>query len=254
MYAYVFWHWPQEAPAPDAYVDALERFHSRLQAQPPAGYHGSAVFEVEAPWIAAGRGYEDWYLVESLADLEHLNRAAVDREHQDSHDEAAKRSLGGSGGLYALAGRDGTFDEVGHTTWFWKPRGVPYDRFVAAIGAPRLWIRQLVLGPAPELCALGPGAPRLPAEAEVVPTVSRLTFSSGCATSWTGRPGISRLHSVARSRGRVDRSVGREVPPQRAIGTERRMRIVRSAKVRPEAMGRRRRCPVHCAAAQARPR
>ncbi|TMK26396.1 MAG: hypothetical protein E6G62_02525 [Actinobacteria bacterium] len=182
MLAYLFWHQPLDTADVVAYERAQVGFHRSLHRSPPVGLCGSAACRVaHLPWIApvldgavqdpsAGRGYEDWYLVEDYAALGVLGGAAVGRGHRTAHDEAARRLGTGAGGLYALV--EGERSEVGecaglesvgaatHAVWVARPPrsrdgvvgellGDGMDRRHAS-----LWRRQLVLGPAPEYCLL----------------------------------------------------------------------------------------------------
>jgi hypothetical protein len=38
------------------------------------------------------------------------------------------------------------------TRWSWKPAGQPLEEFLDSLEAPTVWMRQMVLGPAPEFC------------------------------------------------------------------------------------------------------
>jgi hypothetical protein len=200
--AYLFWHRPQDPAAIDAYERAQLCFHRSLKHRPPVGLYGSAAFRVAGlPWLQpgpdpgaepepsgqAGVAYEDWYLLEDYAALGVLNEAAVGRGHRTAHDQAARRSGAGAGGLYGLlegdhvelAQRAGVLGEAPLAIWIARPPGRSPGSEPGVLGEllgdgmdPRqasLWRRQLVLGPAPEFCLLAreppPGvAPtRLPA-------------------------------------------------------------------------------------------
>jgi hypothetical protein len=43
--------------------------------------------------------------------------------------------------------------------WLDRPRDVETAEFISSIGAESVWQRQLVLGPAPELCVAAPPEP-----------------------------------------------------------------------------------------------
>jgi hypothetical protein len=121
--------------------------------------------------------YEDWYLLEDFAALGVLNEAAAGRGHRSSHDEIAVRSGTGAGGLYALLEGDPRADALAAASlavWISPPAHGATRRQVSEAGGPgpaellgdgmdgaraSLWRRQLVLGPAPEFCALGPEVP-----------------------------------------------------------------------------------------------
>jgi hypothetical protein len=162
MLAYVFWHWP--APGVDAarYTGALVAFHRSLASTPPAGMHGSRVYEVEAaPWLPVTRAYEDWYLVDGFAALGVLNEAAVTGARREPHEAAARLAGGGHGGVYRLLA-PASGPGLDRTTWCSKPAGVPYAEFVAKLPAGETWQRQMVLGPAPEFCLVGTDAAGAP--------------------------------------------------------------------------------------------
>jgi hypothetical protein len=99
--------------------------------------------------------------------LEPLNEAAVTGARQRPHDSAAALAAGGTAGLYAL--RAGAAVETAtHAAWFGKPAGMRYPALfeelaplVTASGA-ALWMRQMVLGPAPEFCLHGATLADLP--------------------------------------------------------------------------------------------
>jgi hypothetical protein len=154
--AYVFWH----APGPDvgatAYESALGGFHEVLRDDPPEGFVRSAAMRVAgAPWLPEGVGYEDWYLVEGFAALGELNEAAVSGRRRAPHDGVAIHSAGGAGGIYSLW--TGAPDPPsGPTTWCAKAPGTTYDELGTSLRG-TAWLRQLLLGPAPELCLPGDG-------------------------------------------------------------------------------------------------
>jgi hypothetical protein len=188
--AYLFWHRPQDPAAIEPYEQAQLCFQRSLMRRPPVGLLGSAVFRVAGlPWLASAGGaepepstpaavaYEDWYLLEDYAALGVLNEAAVGRGHRTAHDEAARRSGAGAGGLYALlegdraelAERAGPLGEASLAIWISRPPGRPPGSQPRMLGEllgdgmdPRhasLWRRQLVLGPAPEFCLLSRETP-----------------------------------------------------------------------------------------------
>jgi hypothetical protein len=155
MLAYVFWHWPAPALAREAYVARLLAFHRALRAAPPPGFRGSRVLAVEgAPWAPAAAAYEDWYLVDDFAALGALNEAAVTAARREPHDGVARLAGGGAGGVYRRLSTGGAVPPVVH--WASKPAGEGYPSFLARLPAAEAWQRQLVLGPAPEFCLLGP--------------------------------------------------------------------------------------------------
>jgi len=180
MLAYVFWHRPHDGSALEAYEQAQIAFHRSLARTPPVGLCGSAVFRVaELPWLPAtadGEGrqlaveaaYEDWYLVEDYTALGVLNEAAVGRGHRTTHDEAARRFGAGAGGLYGLLEGEpdaSILSEASLAIWVTRPPGSTQRALGELLGDgiepghASLWRRQLVLGPAPELCLLAREAP-----------------------------------------------------------------------------------------------
>ena len=153
MIVYVFWHWPEQA---DGYEEGLVEFHRRLVGAAPSGLVASAAYRVEGlPWLGAGRGYEDWYVVGGFGDLEALNREAVAPALRSYHDRPALAAAGGVGGLYAA--HSGTLDlSAEAVTWLAKPKGTPYPDFYASLPPTAFMLRrQMVLGPAPEFLAAG---------------------------------------------------------------------------------------------------
>lgn len=189
MLAYVFWHRPRDGDAVAAYEQALSAFHRSLARNPPVGTCATAAFRVaELPWFeqpATGEplpAYEDWYLVEDYAALGVLNEAAVGRGHTTTHTGVARRAGAGAGALYAhLEGRScaESLGRAAIAVWISRPFAGGDGARAAALaellgdgmepGAASLWARQLVLGPAPELCLLAREPPagvaedRLPA-------------------------------------------------------------------------------------------
>jgi hypothetical protein len=153
MIVYVFWHWPERT---EGYEAGLLEFHRRLAGASPPGLVGSAAYRVEGlPWLGAGHGYEDWYVVGGFGDLEALNREAVAPGLRPYHDRPAQAAAGAAGGLYAE--HTGTLDLGAEAvTWLSKPKGTPYPDFYASLPPTRFLLRrQMVLGPAPEFCAAG---------------------------------------------------------------------------------------------------
>ena len=149
----MFWHWPERAAG---YEDGLVEFHRELARAGVPGLFGSAAYRVEGlPWLGAETGYEDWYVVGGLGDLEALNREAVAPPLRAHHDRPALAAAGGAGGLYQV--HSGTLDLDQETvTWLAKPKGASYPDFYASLPPTRFILRrQMVLGPAPEFCAAG---------------------------------------------------------------------------------------------------
>lgn len=174
MLAYVFWHTPAARGYSAAYERTLAEFHAALAASPPRGFLGSAAYALDpVPWLA-GEVYEDWYAVESWEDLGALNDAAVDARRVGTHDAAAGVVGNGVAGVYRLRAGSASLVWDGAALWLHKPRGVPYDDFrdtLAGLVADEggVWERQLLLGPAPEYCALTrAGTDAAPAAATLV--------------------------------------------------------------------------------------
>ena len=145
-------------PAGD-YESRQRAFHAALAAAPPAGFlHSFSVSLGGAPWAAGGaESYEDWYLVDTFASLATLNEGAVSGQRSGPHDAAAAAAEGGAGGVYLLR-RGQTLSVPRYALWFSKPAGMTYDGLLALVSplveraGGALWIRQMTLGPARELC------------------------------------------------------------------------------------------------------
>jgi hypothetical protein len=174
MLAYIFWHAPGPATEQTAYEAGLAGFHELLRQQTLAGFHGSLCLRIDgAPWVPANPGYEDWYLVEGSAVLDPLNELAVSTEMKAAHDRPALAAGFGAGGLYRLlSGR--VAQPAAWATWLRKPAGMAYADFYREItpwtSRPdvSLWRRQMVLGPSPEFCIVGPEPVRAPAPMQPV--------------------------------------------------------------------------------------
>jgi hypothetical protein len=151
--AYVFWHRPAGGIDPHAYEAALAAFHVALAAAPPHGFAASAAFRLSAaPWLPGdGPAYEDWYAVTGWEELGALNAAAVSGPRAAPHDAVAGEAGAGAGGVYGhVSGPEPL--EAAHAAWLPKPDGEDRDAFQAALAAPggAVWMRQMVLGAAPE--------------------------------------------------------------------------------------------------------
>lgn len=159
MLAYVFWHWPRATVTPGEYEARQRAFHAALASSPPEGFERSSCARVAgAPWAAGGAAaYEDWYLIESFMALGVLKDGAISASRQAPHDAAAAASLGGTAGVYALQA-GAALPAPTHAYWFGKPDGMSYPELFARLSplvetsGGALWLRQLVLGPARELC------------------------------------------------------------------------------------------------------
>jgi hypothetical protein len=142
--AYVFWHRPRRDVEVEEYEAALRGFHASLAGVP------SATFRLEAlPFGDRGGGYEDWYLVEDWTALGELNATAVDVVHRPPHDAAARSAGEGWGGVYRLV--RGVAEPPAGARWV--DRAPEHGAEVA------MWQRQMVLGPAPELCVVEAAQP-----------------------------------------------------------------------------------------------
>jgi hypothetical protein len=162
--AYVFWHRPGAGVEPHAYEAALAAFHTALAADAPRGFVGSAAFRPDtAPWLPGeGPAYEDWYAVEDWEALGTLNAAAVSGPRAAPHDAVAFEAGAGAGGVYRLIAGEGLGARA--ALWLPKPDGEPREAFHAALAATggAVWMRQMVLGPAPEYVVRGGGPVALP--------------------------------------------------------------------------------------------
>jgi hypothetical protein len=172
--AYVFWHRPGAAVARERYEQALLAFQRSLRRSPPVGLAGAGAFRVAAlPWSgpAPGDAYEDWYLLEDYAALGVLREAAVGRGHRTAHEAVARISGFGAGGLYELL--EGEHAQLPRhlleTTlgvWVTRPLGASPPALAELLAdgmdpaRSMLFKRELVLGPAPELCVLGRDVPQ----------------------------------------------------------------------------------------------
>jgi hypothetical protein len=156
--AYLFWHWPRPGVAAAEYERSQRGFHAALAGAPPAGFARSLSLAIaETPWTASGSdAYEDWYLVDGFGALGALNDAAVTASRRRSHDAAAALAQGGAGGVYRLRLGEALPDPR-WAFWLDKPAGMAYDEFwrllePAVAGGAAVWMRQMVLGPAREIC------------------------------------------------------------------------------------------------------
>jgi hypothetical protein len=157
MLAYVFWHWPQPGVDAETYVDHLAAFHDTLNANRPAGFHGSRVFRMQdVSWLDMhGDAFEDWYLLEDSAALDRINEAAVSGVCEAPHNVVAREAAGGTAGLYRIKAGS-VFEEVAFALWLSKPEGVSYADFYSKLepiiknARAVLWQRQMTLGPTTE--------------------------------------------------------------------------------------------------------
>jgi len=155
----VFWHRPRPGTGAAEYERAQLAFHASLSEQPPAGMCSASTYRVaDLPWLD-GPAYEDWYLLEDYSALGELAEQAVAPLHRAAHDGAARGFGHGAGGLYALRGGDVASAGAGlDAYWITRPFGSGYPPLAELLdgdaGGAGLWRRQLVFGPAPELCLL----------------------------------------------------------------------------------------------------
>ena len=157
MLAYYFYHWNLPNVSATDYEQRVADFHSTLAADPPQGFWKSwSMALTGSPWANdGGPSYEDWYIVDSSADLDPLNEAAVSASRKVPHDRAAAGTANGSAGLYRVRLGD-MIAAPPFTAWFSKPDGWSYTQLydqlsptIAKGGA--LWQRQMALGPG-EFC------------------------------------------------------------------------------------------------------
>jgi hypothetical protein len=185
--AYIFWHHPRPEVDLAEYERSLRSFHHALAESGVEGFVRSDSFRLRgAPWINdGGDSYADWYLVEGSFALDPLNDVAVSGARRLGHDEAARASARGVGGLYRLVEGEAALDGGAAEMWLTKPRTTPYEQFYEW-ARPRaregggLWRRQMVLGPAPEFCLVTASAAAPPAAFDPI-AVNRSELGSGSA-------------------------------------------------------------------------
>ena len=171
MLAYVFWHWPQSTVTPNTYIDHLIDFHNTLASNKPDGFHHSVVFRIHgASWLNTNdEAYEEWYLLDDSAAMDHLNDAAVSGACEEPHNRVAREADGGTGGLYRLRAGDGELSAARCALWLSKPAGMSYKDFYTALEpltsqpGVNLWGRQMTLGPTSEFCIHSTSPIELPA-------------------------------------------------------------------------------------------
>jgi len=182
--AYVFWHWKKPEIPIEEYERRQRAFHAALAASPPAGFVRSYSASVEGlPWTGAQTAYgvlaervcayEDWYLVEDFGALGFLNEGAVSGSRLKPHDAAAAAAEDGAAAIYALRQGDAASQRK-YALWLSKPGGMSYaecyghlEPVIASAGG-ALWVRQMALGPAWELCVLVGGPLSLPPVFDVI--------------------------------------------------------------------------------------
>jgi len=169
--AYVFWHRPAQGADREAYEARLAAFHAALAAHPPDGFRASAALRVrEAPWLpGSGPAYEDWYAVTGWDALGRLNEAAVRGARAQPHDAVAAGAAAGAGALYGLVSGPPVL-AARRASWLPKPAGLGRDAFHTKLTGPgrSVWMRQMVLGPAPEYAVRSDVPIVLPWEARAI--------------------------------------------------------------------------------------
>jgi len=172
--AYVFWHRSAADGDRGAYETRLTAFHAALAAAPPEGFVASAALRVdEAPWLPGeGAAYEDWYGVRDWAALGRLNEAAVRGSRAEPHDAVAARAAAGAGAVYRLVAGPPEL-AAGRASWLAKPAGTDREAFHDTLAGPgrSVWMRQMVLGPAPEYVVRSGAPVVLPFEARAIAAV-----------------------------------------------------------------------------------
>ncbi len=187
MIAYVFWHWKKKDVSTRDYEERQRDFHAALAASSPRGFIRSLSVSVAGlAWAPSGEAYEDWYLVEDFAALGSLNDGAISASRRRPHDAAAALSEDGAGGIYALRHGEALLHPR-YALWFAKPAGMSYGECFAQL-APvtdrargALWIRQMVLGPARELCLQAETEVSLPPGFDALRVRLRQVFSPSLA-------------------------------------------------------------------------
>lgn len=188
MLAYLFWHCARAEVTASEYETALAAFHRALLQSRPQGYLGSFVVALDRiPWLADRAGYADWYLVESSADLDSINRAAVTGAREAPHEGVAALAQDGIAGLYRVTrGRLRLPGDRVEETWLSKPAGERYGDFFTRLEggvgeSGCLWQRQMTLGPTPEFCLQNFPAPPMTGGARVIELVGRKVAQFGQA-------------------------------------------------------------------------
>ncbi|HKE45859.1 MAG TPA: hypothetical protein VKB41_15110 [Steroidobacteraceae bacterium] len=186
MLAYLFWHCARAEVAASTYESGLVAFHRSLLQSRPQGFLGSVIVALDRiPWLADRAGYADWYLVESSADLDTINRAAVTGAREAPHDSVAALAHDGIAGLYRVSrGRLRLAGDRIDETWLSKPPGERYAEFLARMDAGMgdfgcLWQRQMTLGPTPEFCLQNFAADATPSGTHPVRLVGRKVAQFG---------------------------------------------------------------------------
>ncbi|HZF26127.1 MAG TPA: hypothetical protein VEZ88_07680 [Steroidobacteraceae bacterium] len=186
MLTYLFWHCARAEVAASTYESALSAFHRSLLQSRPQGFLGSVIVALDRiPWLAERAGYADWYLVESSADLDSINRAAVTGARESPHESVAMLAHDGIAGLYRVSrGRFRLASDRIEEVWVSKEPGERYADFFArmeeGIGEHGcLWQRQMTLGPTPEFCLQSFAADAVPPGARAIRLTGRKVAQFG---------------------------------------------------------------------------
>lgn len=163
--AYIFWHHRRHSVSDEHYREAVAAFHERLAMNPPTGFVSSfSRRQNELPWMPAKvEIYEDWYIIENYAALEHLNAHAARGDMESTHDSVAELSATGSGAIYSLMFNHSEDVDLKSIVWFDKTQLTKTKDFLATVDMKTkdnhgiAWRRQLSLGPAPEFVVWMPG-------------------------------------------------------------------------------------------------
>jgi hypothetical protein len=162
---YLFWHAGPVRGAPADYEAALRRWHRALVDHPPRGLRASWTWRLAAPpWLVGwpARVHLDVYLVDGFADLGRLNADAPGGDRRAAHADAAARSSHGAGSVMACVHGAAALPGAARLSFCDKGRTATYPATVSAVadGAGAGWVRQMVLGPGPELLVVaGPDRP-----------------------------------------------------------------------------------------------
>lgn len=167
MLVYVFWHTPRSGAAPGEYAGALAAFQSAFGRTGLA--RGIQSFRLDpVGWFQPEAAcYIDCYEIESSAQLEAINEAAVSGGCAVPHQAIAALAGAGMGSLYRYEHRGCAVSEAGHSVWFSKPEGMSYAELRGLLsplhGADNAVLQRfLALGGSPEFCLLSKSETALP--------------------------------------------------------------------------------------------
>lgn len=158
--AYVFWHAHVPEITAQAYQERLIQFHQTLAEHKPGGFLYSRLLLAEqAAWLGRSEPtYEDWNIVEHSAALDPLNDGAVTGACLEPHQQVARWTAWGTGGLYHLVSGTVQQPAVRFAWRFNKPAGMSYAELYALLqpyneqAKGNLWARRMSLGAGPEFC------------------------------------------------------------------------------------------------------